>query len=131
MYKPTLNIVVTRHPMDCGVVCLAMLCGVSYEEALMAFRSNVCMEGVSIRQLQAAARRLGEVLRWSRRVSDLEAQTGILQVRAIKEAPADHLIILKSGQVIDVDASIWDLDVFLATKGFKPRSLLTLDTEGE
>lgn len=129
MQLPTLQIIPQRHSHDCSVACLAMICRISYEEALMAFRHNVCTDGASIRQIQRAAARLGRTLLWSRRVSSLENETGILCVRSQKW-PCDHLVVFKEEQIVDTDATLWDADVFMSAYEAKPISFLRLE-EGQ
>ena len=129
MYTPSLSIIAQRTAMDCAVACLAMLCGVEYEVALAAFRHNVSARGATIRQLQQAARRLKTTLVWSRRRVDVETETGLLCVRSA-QWPNDHLVVLKEGQIIDTDWTLWDADVFLAAYKAKPISFLTFK-EGE
>ena len=97
--------------MDCAVACLAMFCGVSYEQALLA-SGAVLEKGMQTRKIQATARRLGRPLKFCRTV-DLETDTGLLAVRSVKWKH-DHLVVLKEGLVVDTDASLWDVDVFLA-----------------
>lgn len=125
MQAPALQIIPQRTKMDCSVACLAMLCGVDYEAALVAFRHNVCAKGATIRQIHHAAKRLKVHLVWSRSVGDLENQTGILCVRSEKW-PHDHLVILKEGQIIDTDWTLWDADVFMSAYKAKAISILTL-----
>jgi ABC-type bacteriocin/lantibiotic exporter with double-glycine peptidase domain len=116
MDAPILRIITQRHPMDCVVACLAMLLGVSYENALVAVAQdepNVCVKGIGVRQMERAAKRLGYRLK-ARRHFDLESDTGILNVK-MTTMPHDHLVILKSGLVFETDATVWDADVFAAT----------------
>jgi hypothetical protein len=77
-----------------------------------------------VRQVLAAAKRLGRPLRFCR-TFDLETDTGILGVRS-KKWPQEHLVVLKDGLVFDTDATVWDADVFLSAYDAKAISLLTL-----
>jgi hypothetical protein len=113
--------------MDCAVACLAMVLGVSYEDVLMAFTHNVMREGVTIRQLRNAARRLGYRLQWTRRIGDLETGMGILCVKSPKWTGIDHLVVLKDGLIVDTDATIWDQDVFMSAYEATPTSLMTVE----
>lgn len=124
MHAPSLRIIVQRTTMDCSVACLAMLCGVEYEAALNAFHHNVCAKGSTIRQIQQASKRLGFPLYWTRKLGELDTQTGLLSVRSEKWK-ADHLVVLKEGQIVDTDATLWDQDVFLSAYKVKPLSILT------
>lgn len=125
MQAPTLSIIAQRTRADCSVACLAMLCGVDYETALMAFRHNVCAVGASGHQIRAAAKRLEKPLSWRGAVLDLETETGILQIGAEKW-PLNHVVMLKEGQVIDTDFTLWDVDVFLAAYKATPVGIFTL-----
>lgn len=127
-HTPFLNVIPQRHKMDCSVACLAMLLGKSYEEALMAYDYNVMREGATIRQVKAAAKWLGVPLAWSRKVGDLETETGILCVRTAKW-PNDHLVVLKDSMIIDTDATIWDYDVYLAAYEAHPISIMRIEDE--
>ena len=109
---PFLIIVPQRTSMDCGVACLASLFCVSYEKALLASHVDVLEKGMKTRQIQDAARRLGYTLRLKRTV-DLENDVGLMAVRSTRWKH-DHLVVLKEGMVADTDATVWDVDVFLA-----------------
>ena len=108
---PFLSVVPQRTAMDCAVACLAMICGVSYEQALVA-SGSVLDKGMATRKIQATARKLGRPLKFCRTV-DLETDTGLLAVRSTKWRH-DHLVVLKEGLIVDTDASLWDVDVFLS-----------------
>lgn len=121
MSTPFLSVVLQRHPADCGVACLAMLLNVSYESALLAVRKQ---DQIRLRDVQAAAKRLGSPLRFTRTV-DLAEDTGILGVRSPKW-DYEHLVILKDGLIVDTDATIWDADVFLSAYDATVLSLLAV-----
>ncbi len=124
-HTPFLQVVPQRHKTDCSVACLAMLLGVSYEEALLALAvPHVVKRGVMVRQVLVAARRLGHPLRFQRQF-DLDTDTGILGVRSAKW-PQEHLVVLKDGLIFDTDATVWDQDCFMAAYDAKAISLLTL-----
>jgi hypothetical protein len=124
MSTPFLSVVLQRHGMDCGVACLAMLLNVSYESALLAMgRFN----GACIREIKAAAVRLGTPLRLTRKF-DLEHDTGILAVRSPKWG-SDHVVILKDGLIVDTDGSIWDQDVYVGVYKITALSLLVREDE--
>jgi len=125
LHTPFLNVVPQRAKNDCAVACLAMLCGVSYEAALLAFQREPT-HGVETREIRAAAKRLGHTLRLKRAFSS-EDDTGLLAIRA-PAWPHDHLVVLKEGLIVDTDATVWEYDVFLAAYGATAISLLTLDS---
>lgn len=108
---PFLLVVPQRHESDCGVACLAMLLGASYEVVIMAFRHNVMAHGCTIQQLLGAGRRLGKTLRWTRKVN-LETDTGILSVR-IRGAKREHVVLLKEDLIIDTDSTVWDAETYI------------------
>ena len=114
-HTPFLSVIPQRHAMDCGVCCLAMLLGVSYETALIATRMPSAMTtGMTTAQIKATAKRLGKPLK-TKRTFDLDSDTGILCVRsATKWGGLEHVVVLKDGLIVDTDASLWDADVFLA-----------------
>jgi hypothetical protein len=121
MSTPILQVVLQRHPLDCAVACLAMLLNVSYEAALLAMgRFN----GAYIREIKAAAKRLGHPLRSTRKF-DLDQDTGILAVRSAKWK-TDHVVVLKDGLIVDTDGSIWDHDVYVSVNAITPLSLLVM-----
>ncbi len=127
MPTPFLKVIPQQHDADCGVACLAMFLGVSYAEALNAFRHNIVQEGTSIRQLQAAAGRLKRPLVWTRKVN-LDEDTGILNVTS-QGWHRDHMVILKDELIIDTDLSIWEAPAFMMV--YKARPISILFEEGE
>lgn len=113
MDAPILRMVLQRHARDCGVAVLAMLCGVSYEEALVAVSAEaplVLTHGVTTAQLKRAAKRLGHRLRSTTRY-DLESDTGALCVRNHRW-PTDHLVVLAADRIIETDGLLWEPDTF-------------------
>ena len=121
---PILRIVLQRHDMDCAVAVLAMLCGVAYEEALIAISAeapNVLRHGVHLRPLQRAAIRLGFRLR-SKRTYDLEAETGGLQVQS-DQWKVDHLVVLREGLIVETDGLLWEAETFFTANAATPGAL--------
>jgi len=121
---PYLSVIPQRSTNDCCVVCVAMLLGVTYEAALLAFGAEP-LQGSRTREVRAAGKRLGVTLRWSRKF-DLETDTGMLAMRSDKWH-MDHVAVLREGLIIDTDASIWEVDTYLATHDATPMSLMTVD----
>ena len=114
MDVPIIKVIPQRAPADCGVACLAMLCGVSYENALVAVaqeQPNVCVRGLWLKELRGAARRLGYRLKTCRSY-DLETDTGILNLSS-KKWKLEHLVVLREGLVIETDGTLWDADLYL------------------
>lgn len=96
-----MRLVLQRHSCDCGVACVAMICGVSYERALAAFPDAIQRRmvpgrktGTSTVELSDACERLG--VRLGRRARplrkrDLASLSGpmILVVR-LGSQPSSH-----------------------------------------
>lgn len=115
MDAPILKVIAQRHENDCGVACLAMLLGVSYENALVAIAQtepNVCARGLYFRDLTAAAKRLGYRLT-RRKQFDIEADTGILNLSSHRWR-YEHLVILREGLILETDGTLWEAAVYLA-----------------
>ena len=126
MHLPALQIIAQRYHSDCSVACLAMVCEVGYEQALGAFRHNVCTEGAYLKQIMAAARCLRTPLRLSHRYDKIEDITGILDLK-MPHRRFNHLVVVHGGLVIDVDPNchtLWDYDTYMTTYTFKPIGLL-------
>jgi len=88
----------------------------------MAFHHNVIAKGATTRQIHEVARTLGHPLT-HKRLIDLENDTGLLSVGSPKWKN-DHLVVLKNGMVVDTDATIWDVDVFMSAYGARAVSIL-------
>ena len=115
MDAPILKVIPQRHGADCGVACLAMLCGVSYENALVAVaqeQPNVCVKGVYLRELRGAARRLGFTLK-SKRTIDLETDTGILNLSS-RKWKMEHLVVLREGLIVETDGTLYEAETYFA-----------------
>lgn len=121
---PFLCVIPQRGHRDCAAACLAMLLGVTYERALLAFGDEL-LDGADTRMVQRAARKLGAGLHLTKQI-DLENDTGMLRVGA-KDWPNDHMVVLKEGLIVDPDATLWDADVFLAVYEATAVSLLTVE----
>jgi len=116
------------HP-DCGVSAFAMCFGLTYARALVAIigaAPRVLEEGVTTRQFQKAAKRLGGVLRVVTRGVDVEDEEteGILCVIFVSGGER-HAVYLKRGLIFDgrTDA-VWDADVYLRIHNADIESLL-------
>lgn len=132
MELPVLKVIYQRYAKDCTVACLAMLCGVSYENALVALAQqapNVCMTGTSAAQLKRAARRLGFVLKQSSHF-DIETDTGLLWLEASRSRDA-HVVILWEGRIIDTNAGMYMPDVYFSTNKYKPTTLFVAEPKAK
>ena len=124
MDLPIIKAIYQRYNMDCGVACLAMVCGVTYEAALVAVaqqQPDVCASGVWTKHLVAGAKHLGFTLRKRQRF-DLEADTGILNVSS-GLWHNDHLVVLWEGRIIDTDAGLYMQDVYFSINNAKASAL--------
>src|SRR4029079_453431 len=108
---PIIRVIPQRYDSDCGVSCLAMICGVTYENALVAvaqFAPNVCISGMWLKHLESAALLLGFKLR-RRRTFDWDTDTGIL-VLSRPRLPL-HVVVLREGLVIETDGCLWESEL--------------------
>jgi hypothetical protein len=107
---------------DCAVATVAMLCGVTYGEALAAFPKPqaVVRIGAYLTEIKTAARSLGVTLRSCKRF-DVEEETGILHVSGRDE----HLVVLWDGRIIDGNGECWlNPKTYFGTYKYKPKTLL-------
>lgn len=128
MDLPIIKAIYQRYDADCGVACLAMVCGVTYENALVAVAQHnpdVCMLGCWQEHLVAAAQILGFTLKPKRRF-DLETDTGILNV-TIPTMKSDHLVVLWEGRIIDTDAGLYMQDVYFSVNKSKATTLFVAE----
>ena len=121
---PFFVVVPQRHKFDCAVCCLAMLLGQDYERTLLAFDSLApLVRGVSCKNIQRAARRLGVELRLYRKV-DLENDTGLLMLDAASWL-VNHTVVLKEGMVVDPsDTTVWEVDDYIAANKASVENIL-------
>ncbi len=123
--SPIIQVITQRSKSDCGVSCLAMVLGVSYEDALVAVAAEaprVMTCGVWLTELERAAVRLGRSFR-RRRKFDMEDASGILNV--LSDAwPHNHLVVLLAGMIFDTDGTIWEAQDFLKVQQARPGVLL-------
>lgn len=109
-----------------------MLLGVPYENALVAAAQvapNVCMTGMWIKHMQAAARLLGYRLHRRRRF-DIETDTGILvtNTKRPKHHPV-HVVVLREDLVIETDGCIWESELYMQQHQATAGPLLVAERE--
>lgn len=130
MDAPIIKAIAQRHAADCGVACLAMICGVPYENALVAVAQeapNVCITGVWTDQIVRAAKLLGFSLRRRKRF-DLDADTGILHIHFPKlTSDREHFVVLWEGRIIDTDGGLYLNDVYLSVNRATANMLLVAE----
>ncbi len=127
-HAPVLRLVPQRNDNDCAIATLASLTGLPYEEVLIAAaRVAPCETGMYLTQIREVASELGVELTIKRTGRyDPESETGILHVSNKKDR-IYHVAILRHGSIIETDNSIWDWDVYLASKRFRAGSLLVME----
>lgn len=120
---------VQKDISDCGVACLAMYLGLPYQQVRAHCPRRVGDDGLSNRQMQRVATKLGARLT---SVPLGDEAVGILDL----QRPADpakprgkregHYAVYIRGVVVNpADGSIWtDLDVFCATRRWTVYGLL-------
>ena len=123
-----IRVVVQRNNTDCAVATLAMLTGIPYEEVLIAAaRAFDCERGMYLNEIQAVADELGVGLAAKKPGRyDLENDSGILHV-SNKKAKVYHVVILRRGLIIETDGTLWEHDVYLASKNYKAGTLLVVE----
>lgn len=120
---------------DCGVVTLAMLAGVPYEDALAAVvveQPAALQTGLTWAEMKRAATTLGLSTRL-RRKYDIDRDTGILHVAHARKRDAhrdEHFVFLWAGRVIDGNGEMWAIpDNFLRHHHYKPMMLLVKEED--
>lgn len=108
---------------DCAVAAVAMLCGVTYGEALAAFPKPVSVMkiGAYLTEVQCAAKRLGVKTRIRKRF-DVDEDTGVLHVSGKDE----HVLLLWDGRIIDGNGELWlHPQTYFGTYKYTPKSLIS------
>lgn len=112
---------------DCSVAALAMLCGVTYGEALAAFPKpqRVMKIGAYLTEMRSAAAKL-KVQTKITRTFDIYRDTGVLYLAGKSD---NHVAFLWMGRVMDGDGSCWLIPhVYLKSRGFKAKALLVIES---
>lgn len=128
MDAPIIRYVPQRYEGDCSVACLAMACGVSYEQALIALGKQdpkVCKRGAWSYQMREAAKTLG-FRTTARRKFDIETDHGILGIK-FEEVNHEHVVVLWEGRIIDTDFGLYMADVYFSVNKARPTSLLVVE----
>lgn len=103
------RVIEQRESSDCGVAVLAMLAGISYEDALRVacgVDEEGASDGLFISQLIAAAADLEITLKRRRRF-DITKDSGILYLVHKKNDFDRHVVLLKRGIIIDTNTTVW------------------------
>ena len=111
------------HLPDCAVAAVAMLCGVTYGEALAAFPKpqSVVKVGAYLTDIQTAAKVLGLRTKLRKRF-DIDEDTGILHVSGKDE----HIVLLWDGRIIDGNGECWlSPTTYLGTYDYTPKALIS------
>lgn len=132
MDAPILKIELQHTAMDCAIAVLAMLLGSAYVEVLMIaahVAPKVLTDGMSTREIRAIAKRMGFSAKRQRHI-DLLNDTGALTVENDKW-PADHLVVLREGLIVETDGTLWDTDMFMSAYKARPKHLLVFEKLAE
>ena len=100
---------------DCAIWSLSTLTGIGYDEVLLAVAKvdkAAGRNGLYLGRLVRVAALLGVTLKRKRK-PDLTEDTGILGLWMGRDG---HAVVLKQGQIIDVDATVWDAPSYLLAK---------------
>lgn len=122
-----IEVIKQRAKMDCGICCLSMILGKTYDDVFEALIATGVkkpgVRGLYLTNLQRAAEHLGAIL-VKRRKYKLDEDFGILSVGNSKTR---HFVVLCGGQIIDPhDGTLWqDPSNYLSSGNFKPLTLLT------
>ena len=119
------------HHGDCAVVCVAMLGGVLYEDALIAcakVNPHVLQSGLTWPQIRAASKRLGVKVK-TLHPADLSESTGILWVSrvalGVSSVDPEHVVFLWDGRIVDGNGELWlDTADYLKHYGYEAKGLL-------
>lgn len=128
---------IQKDVADCGVACLAMLCGVSFETAMMSLpktrrRAITNVEGMSVRQMCRAAKRMGRPLIWVAADKMAPDAIGIMGLsRPVdKSKPGGnaegHYVIYVRGTIWNPADGMWwmEADAFFKTRRWEPDGVL-------
>lgn len=123
----SVHVIPQREDRDCAVAVLAMLTGVSYEDALRVvceIDDEGASDGLYLTQLMEASSSLGVPLRRKRRFK-LDTASGVLYLVSKREDWIRHVVLMRRGVVIDTNARIW-LDPMQYCRHYRytPRALL-------
>lgn len=123
---PIIKVVTQRGGGDCGICCLAMFLGVTYEDALAAAVTQtkdrkLHRRGMWDSQIIRTAKVLGVALHKQRRW-DMETADGILCLFTAKHE--DHVVVLHNGMIFDTDGTVWEPELYLKASTYHPTHLL-------
>jgi hypothetical protein len=114
-----------RREHDCGLWSLSCFLSRPYEEVFLEAAKvdkDAGANGLWMTQIVKIAKRLGVKLKLRRRFNHYTT-TGILGMYLDN---VGHVCILKQGQVIDVDQTVTDVDVYIKTRKAKITSILVM-----
>ena len=122
----------TLRANDCALWCLATFLSRPYEEIVAAaarIDRDAGFDGLYLGQMIRIAAGFNVTLK-RRETINVDEDTGILGV-VLPHYTHGHVVILKRGQVIDMrgrGVSIWDADVWLASKRAKADGILVVES---
>jgi ABC-type bacteriocin/lantibiotic exporter with double-glycine peptidase domain len=120
-----------RAEGDCGIACLAMFIGRSYEDVLAAasaseFDVQIHRRGIYLTQIIRIAKRFGVTLRRQKTFQPDEV-AGLLSVtlRSTAFERPDHIVILHEGLILEMAyQQVWDYEDFIREHKAKIGTLL-------
>lgn len=133
MQQPVfIKVCAQRHDSDCALCCFVMLCGISYEAALVAIGhvdQKLATNGLYFTQIRRAAAQLGIKLQSLKKGTyDPQNSVGILGVRF--KDKQEHAVLLFRGTIIDPDGGLVydDLDAYIEAAKVKTIGSLLVAT---
>lgn len=121
---PFVRVTYQRGKGDCAIVCIAMMCGVPYEDALDVATQKAHRRGMYLSQIIEACNKLGVVLKRRRKI-DWDNDTGILNLDCKKNRTSSgHVAFLRWGLVFDTELVVWEPEAFLSFYKAKALSIL-------
>ena len=109
---------------DCAICCLRMLLGVDYGTVVAAIprRTKPLKNGLSTRQIQMVARKLGFTLRFRKGFNEDEDHIGILDLSKPGKTEMDyHVVLYFNDSVYDPSSGLLYTDVaaYLLASGYQ------------
>ena len=106
-----IKIVHQREHSDCGLACISMYLGSSYEDVLRVVSTldrHKGKRGLWSNTIKRVAASLGHTLKVRRRI-EWDDDYGILRL-------PDHAVILRNGLIIETNGTVWEADTYLRNR---------------
>lgn len=107
--------IMQKDAADCGVACLAMLLSIPYREARSVCPKKVGSDGLSVRQMQNIAKRLGCALSYSKLYDEEDIGIFDLQRAGDDNDTEGHYVVFVKDTVYNPAQGEWwtDADTYL------------------